>query len=377
MIYYFKRLSLTALIANPLILPAQPPLMVLGGISLLAGILFHPIGQLLAWAAWPFSGYTIRVVEWLAAIPNSSLALGQVALPAILVFYFIIFTFTFFHAQLIPRLKQLSPAIPLAVFGVAAVLVWKAAFYAPDGRLHVTVLNVGTGDAVLVQSPTGRSILINGGASTVTLSDALGRRLSPFYRKLDWLVIGDIDNEDITAIPGNLDRFMPSNVWWSGNSSGTRAVSDLQTEIIALGIPTSQMTPGQRLELGGGAMLHVLSTNRRGSVLLLEWQNFRILLPLGADFPAIEALEHDSTMRNTTAVLLPESGFAPLNPPMLFSYLNPQLALISVAAGDESGLPSTETVQALHGYNLLRTDRNGWIEITTDGKQMWVEAERK
>ena len=47
MVYYFKRISLTSLIANPLILPAQPPLMVLGGLSVLIGMLFQPLGQLL------------------------------------------------------------------------------------------------------------------------------------------------------------------------------------------------------------------------------------------------------------------------------------------------------------------------------------------
>jgi beta-lactamase superfamily II metal-dependent hydrolase len=51
--------------------------------------------------------------------------------------------------------------------------------------------------------------------------------------------------------------------------------------------------------------------------------------------------------------------------------------VLSVANGDKTGLPSTETIDALEGYNLLRTDQNGWIEITTDGKQMWVEGEKK
>jgi beta-lactamase superfamily II metal-dependent hydrolase len=40
-------------------------------------------------------------------------------------------------------------------------------------------------------------------------------------------------------------------------------------------------------------------------------------------------------------------------------------------------LPSPETLEVLEGYNLLRTDQNGWIEINTDGRQMWVEVERK
>ncbi len=51
------------------------------------------------------------------------------------------------------------------------------------------------------------------------------------------------------------------------------------------------------------------------------------------------------------------------------------VALLSVAAGDRQGRPAPETLEAVKVYNLLRTDRNGWIELTTDGEQMWVGVE--
>lgn len=377
MAYYFKRLSLTALIANPMILPAQPALMVLGGLAILAGIAFQPIGQILAWVAWPFTAYTIRMVEWLAKIPHGTITLGQVALPLILIFYIILLGITCAHAQLPHLGGRLRPVIPLTLLGALTVMIWRAAFYAPDGRLHVTVLDVSTGEGVLIQSATGRNVLINGGPSTIALSDALGRRLPPFNRSLDWLVIGDIDSEDISGISANLERFPPKKVLWAGNTSGTRPVAELQTQLISLKIPTTTIEAGQVLDLGLGASLQVVSTNTLGAVLLLEWENFRMLLPMGVNFSSLESLQHNSAMRSVSAVVLLESGYAPLNPPYLISLLHPQLALLSVAAGDKTGLPSPETLEALEGYNLLRTDTNGWIEITTDGKQMWVEVERR
>lgn len=377
MVYYFKRLSLTALIANPLILPAQPALMVLGGLSVLLGMIFKPIGQLLAWAAWPFTTYTIRMVEWLATIPHGSFPLGQVALPLILLFYAILFTLTFTRSNLSSLSKRLTPAVPLTLLAVITVLVWKSAFYAPDGRLHVSILDVGTGDAVLIQSPTGRSVLINGGPSTVRLSDSLGRRLPLFNRSLDWLVVADIDNEDLSGIADNLERFTPANMLWAGNTFGTRSAADLWAGLISYDIPTTFMKPGHALDLGSGATLSVISIDVRGAVLLLEWGNFRMLLPMGLNVEALEDLKHNSAIRNVSALLLVESGYAPVNPPELISFLHPQVVLLSVAAKDRTGLPSPETVQALEGYNLLRTDMNGWIEVTTNGKQMWVEVEKR
>ncbi len=377
MIYYFKRLSLTALIANPLILPAQPPLMILGGLSVLSGMLFKPLGQLLAWVVWPFTAYTIRVVEWLAAVPHGSIPIGQVAFPLILTFYGLLFAVTFARTQITGVARRLTPVIPLAILAVLAFMVWRAAADAPDSRLHVTILDVGTGDAALIQSPDGRSVLINGGPSTVALSDALGRRLPLLDHSLDWLVVADIDNEDLSAVSGNLERFTPANILWAGNRSGTRAAAELQTQLISMSVPITNMQPGQSLDLGSGASLRVLSTDPKGADLLLQWGNFRMLLPMGMDFRTLESLQSASTMRNISAVLLPESGYAPLNPPELIDFLHPQLALLSVAAGDKTGLPSPETLDALQGYNLLRTDQNGWIEITTDGNQMWVEVEKK
>jgi beta-lactamase superfamily II metal-dependent hydrolase len=51
--------------------------------------------------------------------------------------------------------------------------------------------------------------------------------------------------------------------------------------------------------------------------------------------------------------------------------------LLSVAAGNPRNLPDAETLESVDGYTLLRTDQNGWIELSTDGEQMWVEVERK
>jgi hypothetical protein len=50
---------------------------------------------------------------------------------------------------------------------------------------------------------------------------------------------------------------------------------------------------------------------------------------------------------------------------------------LSVATGDPLGRPDPETLDALQGYAVLRTDRNGWIELSTDGKKLWAEVERK
>jgi len=73
----------------------------------------------------------------------------------------------------------------------------------------------------------------------------------------------------------------------SGNSYGTRSATELMSQLISLSIPVSIMQPGQTLSIAG-ASVQVLSTDPRGSVLFLEWDNFRMLLPMGMDFSALE-----------------------------------------------------------------------------------------
>ncbi|HUV26416.1 MAG TPA: hypothetical protein VMW34_03530, partial [Anaerolineales bacterium] len=152
---------------------------------------------------------------------------------------------------------------------------------------------------------------------------------------------------------------------------------ELQSHFALQDIPVETAEAGQVLDLGEGASLTILEVGQRGAVLLLEWENFRALLPIGLDFELLSDLQSQPGLKGTTAVLLAESGFAPVNPREWFEALNPQVILLSVAAGDPQGLPSPETLAAVEGYHLLRTDRNGWIELITDGEQLWVEVERK
>ena len=74
---------------------------------------------------------------------------------------------------------------------------------------------------------------------------------------------------------------------------------------------------------------------------------------------------------------LADSGYAASNPPEWIANLNPELVVLSVDAADQNGMPDREVLDWVKDYDLLRTDQNGWIEITTNGDQMWVNVERK
>ena len=86
-VYHFGRLSLVSLFSNLLILPAQPPIMLVGGLATLAGMLWLPLGQLLGWLVWLPLAWTVWVVEATARLPFASLDLGTFPIWLLILIY--------------------------------------------------------------------------------------------------------------------------------------------------------------------------------------------------------------------------------------------------------------------------------------------------
>jgi competence protein ComEC len=382
--YHFRQVSLVSPLANALILPVQPAVMVLGGLAVMFSLVIYPLGQVLSWVAWPFTAYTIRLVEFFAAVPNAVIYLGRFSWVLVALFYGMLLAVTIAGSKLKDMLtwlktrsRNLSLAAAIVVLLVCALLIGRLAAASADGRLHVTFLDVGSADAILIETPSGGHLLINGGPSSTAVSDALGRRMSPLDHNLEWLIIASTDEQQVASLPRLLDRFPPANVLFGAPEQASFSSAALMEQLIAGELPVQRAEPGQTLHLGDSAALKVLDVSSRGTTLLLEWNTFRMLLPIGANLDTLVALDHGAETGPVNVLLLAQSGYAPLVTPEWMQNLHPQLVILSVAPADRDGLPSSETLELLEDYPLLRTDQNGWIEVTTDGSQMWITTERE
>jgi competence protein ComEC len=384
MAYHFQRISLVSFIANPFILPAQPAVMIVGGLAVLLSLIWLPLGQIAAWVAWPFVVYTIRMVEMFDSIPHGTLVLGDLSIWFVIIIYALLFAVTFGGAQIKEGIQSVKGRAGVVGVGAATLilllallLITRAATAIPDRLLHVTFLDVGSADAILIKTPNGKHVLINGGPSVTTLSDELGRRLPAFNRRLDWLIVAATEEEDVAALPRVIERYPPDAVLWSGNREASFSSRVLNEYLSLQTFPVTDAEPEQILELGSGATLRVVTSGPRGAILLLEWDNFRALLPVGMSFEALDALSDGAEIGPVSVLLLADSGYAESNPPAWIANLNPELVLLSVSAADENGMPDGEVLESVKDYQLLRTDLQGWIEITTNGEQMWVNVERR
>jgi len=378
--YYFERLSLVSLLANAMILPLQPAVMILGGLAMLLGMLWLPAGQPVAWIAWPFPALTIRAVEFFATWPGASIALGPTSPWAVLLFYVLLLGGTALaRHSWAPRAAEVASSLARAAgpaaIAMCTILVWRAGVDRPNGRLSMTVLESEGGQGVLLTSPGGRSLLIGGGSDATALREAVSRRLPLLQRGLDWLIVGSSDSDSLAGLHGISEHLRLEAALVCGERR-PQALVNLQAELAATGTRIEPAAAGQRFDLGGGASLEVLEVSEHGCLLLARNGQASFMLAPGADPDALHAVLKDSPLLPVTAYVAAGSGHPAVNPPEWLEALSPRIVILAgdptVAAGN-AALPQ---YAAAHAARLLDTLTYGWIRLETDGERLWIWTER-
>ncbi len=158
--YYFGIVSLVAPLATFLALPALPGIIVTGAVAAGLGIIALPIAQVVGWLAWLFASYMLTVVTGMAAFPLSSIDTGAVDARLVWVYYIVFIGIIWLYRRWPGRAAVGSPALNfvarlpekwlLPPLLVAAILSTTFAISMPDDNLHVSFLDVGQGDAILI-----------------------------------------------------------------------------------------------------------------------------------------------------------------------------------------------------------------------------------
>ena len=199
-IWHFRELSWLFLIANPLILPVQPAVMVLGLAAMSAGMIWLPFGRVLAWFAWPWVAYSNRMVLWLAGLVTESWTLPQFSIFWVLLYYLVFFLAVFRPkpGKFVKTLYQPQYVLP-ALAGLALV-VWLAVSSAPDGKLHIFIPNNSEQKFVFIEAGQGQTLLVAGSAGSDSLVDLVSKRLPLFSTLLDSLVIPNCRSASLSGL---------------------------------------------------------------------------------------------------------------------------------------------------------------------------------
>ena len=349
----FGRLSLSSLLANPLILPVQPAVMALGGIAAIAGMLVKPLGQVVAFFAWPFLAYTNRMVEWISRVAPGAIPIDSRLAVGITVLCVTGFGLFAFRDALKRWLGRLSFAYISLALMAAVLSVWTCLLQQPDGKLHLDLIRAGGAIDLVVASPQGEILVVDPQGNMDELTSAISRALSPFQNTMDAVLLTDRSLADNVAVFGEL---IPVGQLLL-TPSVTLPIENTSPVQVAPSLPQANLETGDSLALGRSVRMDVLASNPQATALLLEYQGCRILIPGGIDPAQLLVLDPRFTS-GLTAILLTPADLA-LVPPSWWSRLDaalliwkdnsvpPDLSWVNL-----NGLQSLELISDGLGYSL-------------------------
>ncbi|MDZ4245960.1 MAG: ComEC/Rec2 family competence protein, partial [Dehalococcoidia bacterium] len=393
----FNIVSITGLPATLLIVPVFPAIILLTAATGFLGLVLPAVAQVVAWAAWLPLFYMVAVVKGFNTLPGSYIVTDGINPGYFFGYYMLLFLAlsaaarpTYLMQFIKVLLKVLvgikrylaGTLIPGYKKGIAAVLIclsflaWLGAMSGPDGKLHVSFLDAGSGEAVLIQSPGGRNILIDGGASPGKLNLALGEKLPFWERNIDLAVLTAPDNLHLPGLVEVLRRYRVGSVIEPGSGSaggpGTVAIlAEWRREVENRGIPATEAKTGQWVELDGGFRLGVLQAppGQPGTTLLLDAGEIQFIF---AGAGVRNDLLARQAKQKSTILKLPLRDSKNIQPVVLPGGLQAVVVPgISSEKDKDVGDP-----QPVSGTEVYYVASRGAVEFITDGKQVWVKTAR-
>ncbi len=413
----FERLSLVAPIANVLVVPFVPVAMLFSAIAAIAGMLtaiVDPplVGTAVGWfaggAAWIVLRTIIVLGSTIASVPHA--ALDVTIPPSLAVAWLPILALASWalrepvsgadrtgaeeerpSALASVARRALRPAPVLT--GLGAILLAITLAGLPDGRLHVTVMDVGQGDAILVEAPGGATMLVDGGPDPELTLRRMGENLPFFARRIDLLVLSHPHQDHVAGLVDVLARFEVGAVLHAGIGFDNAANDRLLADALQAAVPVRLARSGQIVALDAVTSVEVLyptesdaarplpdgDINNGSVVLLVRHGGFAALLTGDAEAPVEMALLGRGLISRVDLLKVGHHGSHSSTTAGFLEAAQPSIAVISSGAGNEYGHPAAETLAALSGRPglvVLRTDLDGDVEVASDGRTYRVRADR-
>jgi competence protein ComEC len=251
------------------------------------------------------------------------------------------------------------------------------------GRLTVTFLNIGQGDSIFIQAPSGRQMLIDGGANRAVLREL--STVMPWYdRTIDVVLATHPDADHIGGLPDVLARYkvgviVQSSVTDEGGADSV-ALEKAVVEEEKSGAKRLTAMRGQIIDLGKGAYLEILfpdrpvphiETNTGAVVARLAYGDTSFMLT-GDSPKAIEdyLVKLDGDQLHSDILKAGHHGSRTSSGPLFVGFVGPSYAVFSRGCDNKYGHPHQEVIDlmAKFGIPTLDTCTEGAITFVSDGK---------
>jgi competence protein ComEC len=343
--YNFGVVSLVALPATFVSLPALLFIIVTAGLVAFVGLFAPLAAQILGWLAWLFLSYLIFIVQGFDALPHSSLEVTTISTWHIWGYYAILAgviasldhrkQLADFSSRLTSGIKKVTEKIPkprlrfsikwlILPILIVAILVWSVVLTTPDDKLHVSFLDVGQGDAILIHTHNSQNILIDGGPDPQKISLELSKKLPFWDRTIELVVCTQPHADHVTGLVEVLHRYKVGQALYPGVSYNSSIYREWCNLVEDKRIEYNIACAGQEIDLGNGIKMEVLNppedlfegtshdVDNNGLVLRLSWGSISFLFT--ADIREEAEFELIGQRANLKSTVLKMTTTQPTNP---------------------------------------------------------------
>jgi len=411
--YYFHIVSFVGLPATFFAVLALPGIIITAALTGAVGLIAPAVAQVIGWISWLFISYFMLVVRAFDAVPFSSIRLESIEVWQIWIYYVllaVIVVAIYYRSQLtglfhlivskispqVSKASAMASKVPkkwvISPLLIASILIWVAILNAPDDKLHVSILDVGQGDAILVQTPSHQNILIDGGPSPRAIDLELSKKLPFWDRTIDLVILTEPQADHMTGLTEVLRNYKVRQVFEPDIAYDSATYQQWLSLVESDEFGHQIAHAGQKIELGGGIKVDVLhppspllqgtsdDVDNNGLALRLSWNRVSFLFTSDIGKEAEWYLIAQRANLKSTVLKVAHHGSLTSTSEQFLAAVNPEIAVISVGTDNRFGLPRAEVVDRLVTYlgsdSIYFTSTHGTIEFTTDGERLWLKHDR-
>ena len=376
--HYFGHLSLAGFLSNPVIVPLVGFIVVpLGLLVAFLSLTFPAVAVPLLWLEEHLLSLTTWIVRLFANLPLANISVPAPDRLEIAVLYVL------FLALLLVRKNRYAPltlAIMMTLLVGDGVYWWGERWNRRE--LRVTHLNVGQGDAAVVELPGSKVLLIDAGGMATGEFDTGEAIVAPFLRarkilKVDYLVVSHAKVDHYGGMRTIVKEFAPEEFWSSPARGKTARFEDLEEALEQARIKRVMLHNHEPCRTIDGVKLCVLypaqeNTNDASVVLRLEYGKVRFLFAGDIEKRDERLLQARSAELRSAILKVPRHGSATSSSDEFVAAVQPKFAVFSRGGRSQPVVSRDEVLSRYRqaGAEILRTDEDGAIIFESDGSTL-------
>ena len=408
-IFYFNRLSLVVLASNLLVVPILGILAIpLCMMIIIAAPVWETAAVFLIKAATFLVDVSLRLVDYLAALPYAALPVPTPTIPEIVAFYLAVFICLRLSDHREKNKQEGKKRKPtrllimmafLLLFFIGDAVYWYTR-HLHAGRLTITAIDVGQGSSTLIRFPGGKTMLVDGGGFYNNTFDIGKYVVAPFLwheriTTIHAMVLTHPHPDHLNGLLYILENFAVQEIWTTETDEESKTYQAFKAVAVKKNIPVrviTRFTP--QVDIGGvriaflnpqgrnGPAMHWPPSFAQGNdaaiVMRISYGLVHCLLPSDISEDVEEALMKTKTDLNSQILLVPHHGSRKSSSSEFIEKVKPEIAILSVGKDNLFRLPHENTLERyrIRSIPLYRTDSHGAITVETDGKKIDVKTYR-